>query len=100
MSVRADLLYGSRQRRTVYLPPLIRPSGRHPRVVGPPESMSTMSRKKVVRSIGQPEPYILNVADNTPLENRRNLYKDATAVVFCFSIEDESSFENIKNKVN
>jgi len=59
-----------------------------------PRNTSTMS------SIRQTELYIVNVADNVPLKYRRHLYKDATAVVFCFSIGDERSFENIKNKVN
>jgi len=65
-----------------------------------PESALTTSKKNVIRRIRQTELHIVNVADNAPLQHHRNLYEGATAVVFCFSIGDESSFENIKNKVN
>ena len=64
-----------------------------------PESTSITS-KKVVRNIPQIQLHVINVDDKAPLECRRCLYTHATAVVFCFSITDESSFENIKNKVN
>ena len=66
-----------------------------------PESTSTTSsRIKVIRNIRQTQLHVINVDDKAPVEFRRCLYSCATAVVFCFSIADESSFENIKNKVN
>ena len=71
-----------------------------PGVEEAPKPMSTRSKKKLIRSIRQTELFIVNVAEGNTLEYRRDLYKHATAVAFCFSIEDESSFENIKNKVN
>lgn len=63
-----------------------------------PESTSIMSKMKVVRNIPQTQLHVINVDDKAPLEFRRCTC--ATAVVFCFSIANESSFENIKKKVD
>src|SRR5258708_5940570 len=64
-----------------------------------PESKSITSKMKFVQNIRQTQLHVINVDDKAPLEFRRCLYSNATAVVFCFSIAEESSFENIKNKV-
>jgi GTPase SAR1 family protein len=61
---------------------------------------STTSKKKVFRGIRQTRLHIINVAEKEAPKFRPYLYSYATAVVFCFSIGNESSFENIKNKVN
>jgi len=67
-----------------------------------PESTSTTSKMKVIQNTHRTQLHAINVNDiyNAAPEFRRRLYAYATAVVFCFSIADESSFENIKNKVN
>ena len=65
-----------------------------------PGSTSITSKSKSVQNLRQTQLHVINVDDKAPLEFRRRLYANATAVVFCFSIADESSFENVKNKVN
>ena len=66
----------------------------------PEPTSTTSSRMEVVRNLRQTQLHVVNVDDKAPIKFRRYFYSFATAVVFCFSIADESSFENIKNKVN
>ena len=60
----------------------------------------TTSNKRVIQNIRDTQLHIFHVTDCADFAYRRCLYKYTTAVVFCFSIGDESSFENIKHKVN
>ena len=64
-----------------------------PRMLG---STSTTSKTKRVKLRGRSKLKLINA----PLKFYPHLYACATTVVFCFSIADESSFENIKHKVN
>jgi len=59
-------------------------------------STSTTSKKMLVKLRRRTELKLINA----PLKFRPRPYACATTVVFCFSIADESSFENIKHKVN
>ena len=62
-------------------------------------STSETSKRKTLESIRQTTLHAINVTDDWPHEFRRSLYSNATTVVFCFSIGNESSFENVKDQV-
>ena len=62
----------------------------------------TLKRKGLNKSILQTQLYIHNLSHTVPLQTPlpHCCLSSVAAVVFCFSIGDERSFENIKNKVN
>jgi len=71
------------------------------RVPGLLETARTTVKQRRLKNIRQIQLRVLNIGPTVSINRTRpSYYSRTTAVVFCFSIGDEDSFENIKNKVN
>jgi len=62
-------------------------------------STSKPSERRDLRDYRRKTLHVINVTADQSHEFRRSSYPNATTVVFCFSIGNESSFENVKDQV-